>query len=163
MIYGFSVRLDLSPVRATRRSPRGFGPFARHLVLPTLTLGLIYMALITRITRASVLEVLDADYVRDRARQGAVAGADPLHARAEERRGADRHDHRRGPDAAHLGVVITESVFALPGLGRLTADAVLQRDYSIIQGVTLLSSAVYVVVNLLVDLCYLLLDPRIRY
>ena len=61
------------------------------------------------------------------------------------------------------GVVITESVFALPGLGRLTADAVLQRDYSIIQGVTLLSSAVYVVVNLLVDLCYLLLDPRIRY
>jgi hypothetical protein len=60
-------------------------------------------------------------------------------------------------------VVITESVFALPGLGRLTADAVLQRDYSIIQGVTLLSSALYVVVNLLVDLCYLLLDPRIRY
>ena len=60
-------------------------------------------------------------------------------------------------------MVITESVFALPGLGRLTADAVLQRDYSIIQGVTLLSSAVYVLVNLLVDLCYLVLDPRIRY
>jgi peptide/nickel transport system permease protein len=163
MIYGFSVRLDLFPVQGYAPLAGGFGPFAHHLLLPTVTLGLVYMALITRITRASVLEVLDTDYVRT------------AHAKGQ-RPGRILFTHALKNAAVPIvttigvgltllisGVVITESVFALPGLGRLTADAVLQRDYSIIQGMTLLSSAVYVLVNLVVDLCYLLLDPRIRY
>ena len=129
-----------------------------------MTLGLIYMALITRITRASVLEVLDADYVRTAHAKGQWPGRILFTHALKNAAVPIVTTIGVGPDAPHLGAwSITESVFALPGLGRLTADAVLQRDYSIIQGVTLLSSAVYVVVNLLVDLCYLVLDPRIRY
>ena len=163
MIYGFSIRLDLLPVQGYAPLAAGFGPFARHLVLPTLTLGLIYMALITRITRASVLEVLDADYVRTAHAKGQWPGRILFTHALKNAAVPIVTTIGVGLTLLISGVVITESVFALPGLGRLTADAVLQRDYSIIQGVTLLSSAVYVVVNLLVDLCYLVLDPRIRY
>ena len=163
MIYGFSVRLDLLPVQGYAPLAAGFGPFARHLILPTLTLGLIYMALITRITRASVLEVLDADYVRTAHAKGQWPGRILFTHALKNAAVPIVTTIGVGLTLLISGVVITESVFALPGLGRLTADAVLQRDYSIIQGVTLLSSAVYVVVNLLVDLCYLALDPRIRY
>jgi len=126
-------------------------------------LGLIYMALITRITRASVLEVLGADYVRTAHAKG-QRPARILFTHALKN-AAVPIVTTIGVSLTLLisGVVITESVFALPGLGRLAADAVLQRDYSIIQGVTLLSSAVYVLVNLAVDLCYVVLDPRIRY
>ena len=163
MIYGFSVRLDLLPVQGYAPLAAGFGPFARHLILPTLTLGLIYMALITRITRASVLEVLDADYVRTAHAKGQWPGRILFTHALKNAAVPIVTTIGVGLTLLISGVVITESVFALPGLGRLTADAVLQRDYSIIQGVTILSSAVYVVVNLLVDLCYLVLDPRIRY
>jgi peptide/nickel transport system permease protein len=163
MIYGFAVTLDVLPVQGYVSYREDVGAFARHLVLPTLTLGLVYMALLTRITRASMLEVLGADYIRTAQAKGQGS-----------RRILFGHALKNasvpivttigvGLTLLISGVVITESVFALPGLGRLTVDAVLQRDYSIIQGVTLLSSAVYVLVNLVVDLCYLLLDPRIRY
>ena len=163
MIYAFSVRLDLFPVQGYAPLAAGFGPFVRHLFLPTVTLGLIYMALITRITRASVLEVLGADYVRTAHAKGQWP-ARILFTHALKN-AAVPIVTTIGVSLTLLisGVVITESVFALPGLGRLTADAVLQRDYSIIQGVTILSSAVYVLVNLAVDLCYVVLDPRIRY
>ena len=121
------------------------------------------MALITRITRASVLEVLDADYVRTAHAKGQWPGRILFTHALKNAAVPIVTTIGVGLTLLISGVVITESVFALPGLGRLTADAVLQRDYSIIQGVTILSSAVYVVVNLLVDLCYLVLDPRIRY
>ena len=162
MIYGFSVRLDLFPVQGYAPLAAGFGPVrAPPRSCRRVTLGLIYMALLTRITRASVLEVLDADYVRTAHAKGQWPGRILFTHALKNAAVPIVTTIGVGLTLLISGVVITESVFALPGLGRLTADAVLQRDYSIIQGVTLLSSAVYVVVNLLVDLCYLLLDPRI--
>ena len=162
-IYGFSIKLDLLPVQGYVSYAEGVGPFLRHLVLPTVTLGLIYMALLARITRASMLEVLGQDYIR-------TAYAKGQHSRLVLFGHALKNAAvpivttiGTGLTLLISGVVITESVFAIPGLGRLTVDAVLQRDYSIIQGVTLMSSVVYVVVNLLVDLSYTVLDPRIRY
>lgn len=163
LIYGFAVRLDVLPVQGYVSYTQGLGPFLAHLALPTVALGLVYMALLARITRASMLEVLGQDFVRTAFAKG-----------QHSRRVLFGHALKNaavpivttigtGLTLLISGVVITESVFAIPGLGRLTVDAVLQRDYSIIQGVTLMSSAVYVVVNLLVDLSYTLLDPRIRY
>ena len=163
LIYAFSIRLDLLPVQGYVSYRQGVLPFIRHLILPTVALGLIYMALLARITRASVLEVLQSDYIRTAYAKG-VRPAGVLFAHALKN-AAVPVVTTIGVGFALLigGVVITESVFALPGLGRLTVDAVLQRDYSIIQGVTLLFALVYAVVNLLVDLSYTLFDPRIRY
>jgi peptide/nickel transport system permease protein len=163
LIYAFSIRLDLLPVQGYVSFRQGFVPFVRHLILPTIALGLIYMALLARITRASVLEILQSDYIRTAYAKGlrprAVLFAHAL------KNAAVPVVTTIGVGFALLmgGVVITESVFALPGLGRLTVDAVLQRDYSIIQGVTLIFAFVYALVNLLVDLSYTLFDPRIRY
>jgi len=163
LIYGFSVRLDVLPVQGYVSYSQGVVPFLRHLVLPTVTLGLVYMALLARITRASMLEVLKEDYVRTAYAKGQYSHT-ILFAHALKNASVPIVTTiGTGLTLLISGVVITESVFAIPGLGRLTVDAVLQRDYSIIQGVTLMSSAVYVLVNLLVDLCYTLLDPRIRY
>jgi peptide/nickel transport system permease protein len=163
LIYAFSIRLDLLPVQGYVSYRQGVLPFIRHLILPTVALGLIYMALLARITRASVLEVLQSDYIRTAYAKG-VRPAGVLFAHALKN-AAVPVVTTIGVGFALLigGVVITESVFALPGLGRLTVDAVLQRDYSIIQGVTLLFALVYAVVNLVVDLSYTLFDPRIRY
>ena len=163
LIYAFSIRLDLLPVQGYVSYRQGVLPFIRHLILPTVALGLIYMALLARITRASVLEVLQSDYIRTAYAKG-VRPAGVLFAHALKN-AAVPVVTTIGVGFALLigGVVITESVFALPGLGRLTVDAVLQRDYSIIQGVTLLFALVYAVVNLIVDLSYTLFDPRIRY
>ena len=163
LIYGFSVRLDFLPVQGYVSYSQGLVPFLRHLVLPTVTLGLIYMALLSRITRASMLEVLNQDYIRTAYAKGQRSRM-VLFGHALKN-GAVPIVTTIGTGLTLLisGVVITESVFAIPGLGRLTVDAVLQRDYSIIQGVTLMSSTVYVLINLLVDLSYTVLDPRIRY
>jgi peptide/nickel transport system permease protein len=163
LIYGFSVKLDLLPVQGYVSFRQGLVPFVQHLILPTVTLGLIYMALLARITRATVLEVLQSDYIRTANAKG-LRPATVLFLHALKN-AAVPVVTTIGVGFALLisGVVITESVFALPGLGRLTVDAVLQRDYSIIQGVTLIFSFVYAVVNLAVDLSYTLLDPRIRY
>jgi len=163
LIYAFSIRLDLLPVQGYVSFREGLIPFARHLVLPTVALGMVYMALLARITRASVLEVLQSDYIRTAYAKGARPPA-VLFAHALKN-AAVPVVTTIGVGFALLigGVVITESVFALPGLGRLTVDAVLQRDYSIIQGVTLIFALVYAVVNLVVDLSYTLFDPRIRY
>jgi peptide/nickel transport system permease protein len=163
LIFAFSVKLDLLPVQGYVSFRQGFVPFIRHLILPTVTLGLIYMALLARITRASILEVLQSDYIRTANAKG-VQPTTVLFVHALKN-AAVPVVTTIGVGFALLigGVVITESVFALPGLGRLTVDAVLQRDYSIIQGVTLIFSVVYAVVNLAVDLSYTLLDPRIRY
>jgi len=163
LIYVFAIQLKLFPVQGYRSISGGFWPFLHHLLLPALTLSVIYIALIARMTRASMLEVLGEDYVRTAYSKG-----------LKERVVLLRHALRNaavpivtviGIGIALLigGVVVTESVYNIPGLGRLTVDAVLGRDYPTIQAVILVFSFVYVFINLVVDLVYCLLDPRIRY
>lgn len=163
LIAVFAMRFGWLPVQGYASLSQGFGPFIERLTLPTLTLSVIYIALIARITRASVLEVLGEDYIR-------TAYAKGVGERAVLRRHALRNAAVPiisviGIGIALLisGVVVTESVFNLPGLGRLTVDAVLARDYPVIQGIILVFSAAYVLVNLAVDLAYTLFNPRIRY
>ena len=163
LIWLVSLKLGWLPVQGYTRLADGFIPFIRHLILPAITLSFIYIALIARVTRASVLEALGEDYIRTARAKGLT-----------EMRVLVRHALANaavpivtviGIGIAILvgGVVVTESVYAIPGLGRLTVDAVLARDFPTIQGVILFFSFVYVMVNLLVDLSYVFLDPRIRY
>jgi peptide/nickel transport system permease protein len=163
LIQVFSVQLKWFPVQGFRSLSEGVVPFAQRIVLPTLTLTLLYIALITRITRTSLLEVLGEDYIRTARAKG--IGQLPVLLRHALRNAAVPIITVVGIGLALLitGVVVTESVFNLPGIGRLTIDAVLARDYPVIQAITLLSSLLYVVINLLIDLSYALLDPRIRY
>jgi len=163
LIYLFSIRLDLLPVQGYVSFRDGLVPFVRHLILPTFALGMSYMALLARITRATVLEVLQSDYIRTASAKGVPSGG--VLFRHALKNAAVPVVTTIGVGFALLigGVVITESVFALPGLGRLTVDAILQRDYSIIQGITLIFALSYALVNLVVDLSYTLFDPRIRY
>ena len=163
LILLFSIQLDWLPVQGYQSIREGLWPFLRHMILPSIALGLVYMALIARITRASMLDVLAQDYVRTANAKGLAPGA--VLTRHALKNAAVPIITIIGIGIALLigGVVVTETVFAIPGIGRLTVDAILRRDYPIIQGVTLLFSAVYVIVNLLVDLSYSLFDPRIRY
>jgi peptide/nickel transport system permease protein len=163
LILLFAVQLDWLPVQGYRSLADGFGPFIRHMILPSVALGIVYMALIARITRATMLDVLAQDYVRTATAKGLAPGT--VLTRHALKNAAVPIVTIIGIGVALLigGVVVTETVFAIPGLGRLTVDAILRRDYPIIQGITLLFSAVYVLVNLLVDLSYSLFDPRIRY
>lgn len=163
LIQVFAIELKWFPVQGFRSITEGLGPFVQRIVLPTLTLTLLYIALITRITRTSLLEVLGEDFIRTARAKGIGAAAVLL--RHALRNAAVPIVTVIGIGFALLitGVVVTESVFNLPGIGRLTIDAVLARDYPVIQGITLLASLLYVVVNLLIDLSYVLLDPRIRY
>jgi peptide/nickel transport system permease protein len=163
LIQVFAIELKWFPVQGFRSLSEGVGPFAQRIVLPTLTLTLLYIALITRITRTSLLEVLGEDFIRTARAKGISATAVLL--RHALRNAAVPIVTVIGIGFALLitGVVVTESVFNLPGIGRLTIDAVLARDYPVIQGVTLLASLLYVLINLLIDLSYVLLDPRIRY
>jgi peptide/nickel transport system permease protein len=163
LMYIFSLKLGWFPVQGYKPISEGFGPFLRSIALPTLALGIVYIALIARITRASVLEVLTEDYIRTAKAKG--LGNTGLLLQHALRNSAVPIVTIIGIGIALLigGVVVTESVFNIPGLGRLTIDAVLRRDYPIIQGVILVFSGVYVFVNLLIDILYTLLDPRIRY
>jgi len=162
-IFGLAMELQWLPVQGYVSFRQGFWPFLERLILPTLTLSVIYIALIARITRASVLEVLGEDYIRTAHAKG--VGERAVLTRHALRNAAVPIISVIGIGIALLisGVVITESVFNLPGLGRLTVDAVLARDYPVIQGVILLFSAVYIVINLAVDVSYTIFDPRIRY
>ena len=163
LIYVFAIWADLLPVQGYVSITQGFWPFLSRLILPSLALGMIYSALIARITRASMLDVLAQDYIRTAQAKG-LASQQVLIGHALKN-AAVPIVTIIGIGVALLisGVVVTETVFAIPGLGRLTVDAILRRDYPIIQGIILIFSAAYVVVNLLVDLSYTLLDPRIRY
>ena len=163
LILVFSVELDLLPVQGYVSIREGFLPFIEHLILPSVALGLIYGALIARITRASMLEVLSQDYIRTAQAKG--LGEDAVLVRHALKNAAVPIATVVGFGVALLisGVIVTETVFAIPGIGRLTVDAILRRDYPIIQGVILLFSAAYVLVNLAVDISYTLLDPRVRY
>lgn len=163
LIWLFGLHLGWFPVQGYTPIDQGVGAWFNGLVLPALTLSMVYIALIARVTRAAVSEALTEDFIRT-ARAKGIA----------EWRVLTRHALANaavpivtvvGIGVALLitGVVVTETVFAIPGLGRLTVDSVLARDFPLIQGVTLLFSFIYVMVNLLVDLSYLLLDPRIRY
>jgi peptide/nickel transport system permease protein len=163
LIYFFAIDLDWLPVQGYTPLREGFWPWLRHLILPSMALGTIYIALIARTTRAAMLEVLSQDYVRTAHAKGLAPTVVLM-----------RHALKNaavpivtivgiGIGLLISGVVVTESVFAIPGIGRLTVDAILRRDYPIIQGVILMFSAVYVLVNLLVDLSYRFFDPRIQY
>ena len=163
LIWIVSLKLGWLPVQGYQRLADGAGPWLRHLVLPSVTLSVIYIALIARVTRAAVLETLGEDYIRTARAKG-----------LPEKKVLVRHALANAavPIATIIGigialliggVVVTESVYAIPGLGRLTVDAVLARDFPTIQGVILLFSFAYVAINLLVDLSYVFFDPRIRY
>jgi len=167
LIYLFSIRLEWLPVQGYKSlmGPSGAGvwDWMRQLVLPWMTLAMVYVALIARVTRASVSEALTEDYIRTARAKGLTETAVLLrHALANA---AVPIVTVIGIGVALLigGVVVTETVYAIPGLGSLTVDAVLNRDFPVIQGLVLMFSVSYVMVNLLVDLSYLFLDPRIRY
>jgi peptide/nickel transport system permease protein len=163
LIMVFSIELEWLPVQGYRPIREGIWEWARHLILPSIALGTVYIALIARMTRAAMLDVLAQDYVRTAQAKGLAPSAVLL-----------RHALKNAavPIATVIGIgvalliggaIVTETVFALPGIGRLTVDAILRRDYPIIQGVVLIFSAAYVLINLAVDLSYMFFDPRIRY
>jgi len=163
LIWLVSLKLGWLPVQGYQRIAGGLGPWLYHLALPSITLSVLYIALIARVTRASVMDALGEDYIRTARAKG-----------LPEVRVLVRHALANaavpivtviGIGIALLigGVVVTESVYAIPGLGRLTVDAVLARDFPTVQGLILFFSFIYVMVNLLIDLSYVFLDPRIRY
>ena len=163
MIFSFSMELGILPVQGYKSPFDDFWQFVRHITLPTITLSVIYIALIARITRASMLEVLEEDYIRTARAKGQT-----------ESRVLLSHALKNasipivtiiGIGIALLigGVVVTESVYNIPGLGRLVVDTILKRDYQIIQGLILMFSFVYIIINLVIDIVYTILDPRIRY
>jgi peptide/nickel transport system permease protein len=163
LVYVFAISAGWLPVQGYVPVATGFWRAIEHLTLPALTLSVIYMALIARMTRASMLGVLGEDYIRTAFAKG-----------LPPRRVLVRHALKNAslPVVTIIGIgfalliggaVVTESVFALPGLGRLTVDAILRRDYPVIQGVILIVSGVYVLINLVIDVLYVVLDPRIRY
>jgi peptide/nickel transport system permease protein len=163
LIMVFSIELDWLPVQGYRPISEGFWEWLRHLILPSTALGTVYMALIARITRASMLDVLAQDYIRTAQAKGLAPDAVLVgHAL---KNAAVPIMTIIGIGIALLigGAIVTETVFAIPGIGRLTVDAILRRDYPIIQGVILIFSGAYVLINLAVDLSYMFFDPRIRY
>jgi peptide/nickel transport system permease protein len=163
LAFVFALKLEWLPVQGYTPLSEGLWPWLDNLILPAVALGCVYIALIARITRASMLEVLAQDYIRTaRAKGIGQPGILFIHALK----------NASVPIVTVIGIgialliggaVVTESVFVIPGLGRLTIDAILRRDYPVIQGVVVLFSFVYVLVNLLIDLLYTVLDPRIRY
>jgi peptide/nickel transport system permease protein len=163
LAYVFALQLDWLPVQGYTPIAHGLWPWLENLILPAIALGFGYIALIARITRATMLEVLSEDYIRTARAKGLGEGA-VLFVHALKN-AAVPIVTVIGIGVALLigGAVVTESVFAIPGLGRLTIDAILRRDYPVIQGIVLMFSFVYVLVNLIVDLIYTVLDPRIRY
>jgi len=163
LAYVFALQFEWLPVQGYTPLSNGVWPWLQNLILPAMALGSVYTALIARITRASMLEVLQQDYVRT-ARAKGLDQSSILFIHALKNAAV--------PIVTVIGIgialliggsIVTESVFAIPGLGRLTIDAILRRDYPVIQGIVLLFSFVYVLVNLLVDVTYTLVDPRIRY
>lgn len=163
LILVFSLKLQWLPVQGYQPMTEGLWPWLRHMLLPWAALAVVYIALLSRVTRAAVSEALTEDYIRTAQAKGISTFAVLM-----------RHalPNAAVPIATVVGisfalliggVVVTETVFAIPGLGSLTVDAVLNRDFPVIQGVVLFFSVIYVFLNLLVDLSYLLFDPRIRY
>ena len=162
LIYFFSVQLSWFPVQGFVSPGTSLVGFIRSITLPALSLSLVFIALIARITRASMIETMSSDFVRTARAKGLAPG-----------RVVWIHTLRNaslpivttiGIGVANLlgGVVVTESVFGIPGLGRLLVESVLARDYPLIQALILLFALAYVVINLLTDIIYMLIDPRLR-
>ncbi|MFJ1252647.1 ABC transporter permease [Cupriavidus sp. CuC1] len=162
LVYAFAIQLPWFPVQGYARFADGPGEWLRSLVLPCVNLALVYIALVTRMTRATVLEVLHEDYIRTARAKG--LGVLPVLGHAL-RNAAIPIATTIGMGIALLigGVVVTETVFAIPGIGRLVVDSVQRHDYPVIQSVLLISAGVYVLINLMIDLSYRLFDPRIKY
>ncbi len=163
LIFLFAVRLDWLPAVGYSPISDGIVPWLKSITLPSIAISVIFAALIARMTRATMLEILREDYIRTARAKG-----------LGDRMVLLRHALKNasvpvvtviGLGLAGLigGLVVTETVFAIPGLGRLIVEAVLRRDYPVIQGVMMLVTLAYVLVNLIVDLSYAYLDPRIRY
>lgn len=163
LILLFSRTFGWLPVQGYQPLSDGFAGFASRLVLPTLTMSAPHIALISRFVRTSVIEVMNEDYIRTARSKGIT-----------ERRVLLVHALGNAvvPIATVVGLsiallingaVVTESIFNIPGMGRLVVDAVLSRDYTAIQALLLLSSVAYVAINLAIDVLYSVLDPRIRY
>ena len=163
LIWLFAIQLDLFPAAGYIAPTEDFLGFFHRMALPIFATGIIFMALITRMTRATVLEILREDYVRTARAKGLAENAVLI-----------RHALRNaalpiitvvGLGFAGLlgGLVVTEQVFAIPGLGRLLVNSIVARDFPVIQGMVLIIAMVYVFMNLLIDITYAFLDPRIRY
>ncbi|TCU06108.1 ABC transporter permease [Rhizobium sullae] len=159
----FAIRLDLLPVQGYTPLAEGFAPFLANLILPAIALSCVYIALIARITRTSMIDVLSQDYIRTARAKG--LGQGPVLFIHALKNASVPIVTVIGIGIALLigGAVVTETVFAIPGVGRLVVDAILRRDYPVIQGVVLLFSVAYVLINLAIDLLYTVLDPRVRY
>lgn len=163
LIYIFSIQLRWLPVQGYKPLSEGLWQNARGLILPAIALGTGYVALIARITRASMLEVLSHDYIRTANAKGLYTTRVLLLHALKNASVPIVTVIGIGIALLISGVVITETVFNIPGLGRLTVDAVLKRDYPIVQGLILLFAATKVIINLMIDLSYVFLDPRIRH
>lgn len=163
LAYVFALQLSWLPVQGYVPLAQGLWTCMQSVVLPAITLGTVYAALIARVTRAAMLEVLSQDYVRTAKAKG--VGQPTILFLHSLKNAAIPIMTVIGIGVALLigGSVVTESVFAIPGIGRLVVDAILRRDYPVIQGVVLLFSFIYVMVNLGVDLLYTVFDPRVRY
>lgn len=163
LAFGFGVKLRWLPVQGYVPLSQSVPEAVRYLLLPSVALGSFYIAIIARMTRATMIEVLSQDYIRT-ARAKGLGEFSVLFVHALK--------NAAGPIATVVGIgvamliggsVVIESVFSIPGIGRLTIDAILRRDYPVIQGIVVMFSILYVFINLLVDLMYMILDPRIRY
>lgn len=163
LIQTLAVQAGWFPVSGYGPPGASFLMRMSHLILPAIVLGVVSSALILRFARASMLDVLGDDYVRTARSKGMSEGRVVL-----------RHALKNalipiltviGLTAALLisGAVVTETVFALPGVGNLVVNAVLRRDYPVIQGALIVIAALYVLVNFLIDMLYLAIDPRVRY
>ena len=163
LIILFSVMLDLLPAGGYVAIGQGVWPWFKSLLLPSLSLGLLQMGLLARITRSTMLEILRQDYIR-------TARAKSLPAFKV----VGKHALKNAmiPIVTVIGIifsllltgsVVIETVYSLPGLGRLLATSIFSRDYPVIQGGLLLTASMFVCINLLVDMLYAFLDPRVRY
>jgi peptide/nickel transport system permease protein len=163
LIFIFAMWLGWLPVQGYVPLSQGLWPWAERLILPSLTLGITYMALLARVTRASMLDVLAQDYIRTASSKGLTTNRVLLVHALKNASVPIVTVIGIGVALLISGVVITETVFNIPGLGRLTVDAVLKRDYPIVQGLLIVFAGVKVLVNLAVDVSYVFLDPRVRY
>jgi peptide/nickel transport system permease protein len=163
LIFAFALWANILPVQGYVSISKGFLAFLPNIIMPSLTLGIVLIALIARMTRASMLEVLSQDYIRTAHAKG-LSNSNVLVGHALKNASVPIVTTIGLAFALLIsGVVVTETVFAIPGIGRLTVDAILRRDYPVIQGLVLVFAGSYVLVNLLVDISYTFLDPRIRY
>ncbi|MGH8036094.1 MAG: ABC transporter permease, partial [Lysobacterales bacterium] len=163
LIWIVSLKLGWLPVQGYHRLAEGFGPWLQHLVLPAITLSVIYIALIARVTRASVLETLGEDYIRTaRAKGLSNLRVVALHAL---RNALIPVVTVIGLQVGVLftGAILTETIFSWPGVGKWVIEAISRRDYPVLQGGILLLGAIVMAVNLLVDITYGIINPRIRH